>query len=71
MSGVNEIIYKMRPNYCTALGWVAVEIANYVAKGETEFVDRANMMFGYRLAVDSAYIPKKISSTGKVEVMTQ
>lgn len=71
MSGVNDIIYKMRPNYCTALGWVAVEIANYVAKGETEFVDRANTMFGYRLAVDQAYVPKKISSTGTLDVMTQ
>ena len=70
MSGVNDIIYKMRPNYCTALGWVAVEIANYVANGDTEFVDRANTMFGYRLAVDSAYVPKVVSSNGNIEVMT-
>ena len=71
MSGVNDIIYKMRPNYCTALGWVALEIANYVAKGDTEFVDRANTMFGYRLAVDSAYVPKTISTNGNIEIMTQ
>ena len=70
MSGINDILYKMRPNYSTALGWVAVEIANYTAKGETEFVDRANSMFGYRLAVDTAYIPKVISNNGNVEVMT-
>ena len=70
MSGINDILYKMRPNYSTALGWVAVEIANYVAKGETEFVDRANKMMGYRLSVDTAYIPKTISKDKTIEIMT-
>ncbi len=70
MSGINDILYKMRPNYSTALGWVAVEIANYISQGETEFVDRANTMLGYRLAVDTAYIPKTISNNGNFELMT-
>ncbi|MCM1289652.1 MAG: DUF4832 domain-containing protein [Corallococcus sp.] len=69
-SALDDILYKIRPNNTTALGWVAVEMANIVAAGDTDFIDRGNTMMGYRLAVDEALFPKEISAGSKVSVRT-
>lgn len=70
ISAIDDILYKMRPNYSTVLNWVAVDLANIIDSGNTEFIDRANKMFGYRLAVDTAYTPKQVASGSAMEVMT-
>lgn len=69
-SALDDILYKIRPNNTTALGWVAVEMANIVAAGDTDFIDRGNTMMGYRLAVDEALFPKEVSAGSTVTVRT-
>lgn len=69
-SALDDILYKIRPNNTTALGWVAVEMANIVAAGDTDFIDRGNTMMGYRLAVDEALFPKEASAGSTVQVRT-
>lgn len=69
-SALDDILYKIRPNNTTALGWVAVEMANIVAAGDTEFIDRGNTMMGYRLAVDEALFPKEVSAGSTMQVRT-
>lgn len=69
-SALDDILYKIRPNNTTILGWVAVEMANIVAAGDTDFIDRGNTMMGYRLAVDEALFPKEVSAGSAVQVRT-
>ena len=35
MDGINDILYKMRANYSTVLGWVSVELASIIEQGYT------------------------------------
>lgn len=69
-SALDDILYKIRPNNTTALGWVAVEMANIIAAGDTDFIDRGNTMMGYRLAVDEALFPKEASAGSSIQVRT-
>ena len=69
-SALDDILYKIRPNNTTALGWVAVEMANIIAAGDTDFIDRGNTMMGYRLAVDEALFPKEVSAGSSVQIRT-
>lgn len=71
-SALDDILYKMRPNNVTALGWVAVEMANIINYGEEEqaFIDRGNTMMGYRLSVDEARFPTQASAGSTFTVKT-
>ncbi|MEG2158598.1 MAG: DUF4832 domain-containing protein, partial [Clostridia bacterium] len=71
ITGIDDIMYKMRANYCTVLGWVAVELANIVNQGSTEFIDYANTMLGYRLTVDSAKYPTNVSAGSDFTISTE
>ena len=71
MDGINDILYKMRANYSTVLGWVSVELASIIEQGYTEFIDRGNEMFGYRLSVDRAFYPSSAAPGGEITLMTE
>lgn len=69
-SALDDVLYKIRPNNITTLGWVAVEMAYIIAQGDTDFIDRGNTMMGYRLAVDEAVFPEAVSAGGTLDIRT-
>ncbi|MGN1067162.1 MAG: DUF4832 domain-containing protein [Candidatus Fimimonas sp.] len=71
-SALDDILYKIRPNNTTTLGWVAVELAELVNKGEEalEFINRGNTMMGYRLTVDEARFPTQASAGSSFTLKT-
>ncbi len=69
-SALDDMLFKIRPNNATILGWVAVEMANIIAAGDTDFIDRGNEMMGYRLAVDEALFPTEASAGSSFTVRT-
>ena len=69
-SALDDLLFKIRPNNSTTLGWVAVEMANIIARGDTDFIDRGNTMMGYRLAVEEALFPTAVSAGSNFTVRT-
>lgn len=69
-SALDDMLFKIRPNNATILGWVAVEMANIIAAGDTDFIDRGNEMLGYRLSVDEALFPTEVSAGSSFTVRT-
>lgn len=69
-SALDDMLFKIRPNNATILGWVAVEMANIIEAGDTDFIDRGNEMLGYRLAVDEALFPTEVSAGSTFTVRT-
>ncbi len=69
-SALDDVLYKIRPNNTTTLGWVAVEMASIIAAGDFDFIDRGNTMMGYRLAVDEAMFPQSASAGSQISVRT-
>ena len=69
VEGVDDILFKMRSNYCTAMGWANIEVANIVASSGAEVFNRGNEKMGYRLATDFARW-KKFASPGEEITVT-
>lgn len=69
-SALDDILFKIRPNNTTTLGWVAVEMERIISLGDTDFIDRGNEMMGYRLSVDEALFPTAVSSGSTFTVRT-
>lgn len=69
-SALNDLLFKVRPNNSTTLGWVAVEMERIISLGDTDFIDRGNEMMGYRLAVDEALFPTAVSAGSTFTVRT-
>jgi hypothetical protein len=69
IGGIDDILFKMRPNYSTVLGWVNSAVAQIVDDGNSELMQRANEKLGYRLAVDMARIPKEAKQDSTMELM--
>ncbi len=70
MGGINDILFKMRPNYSTVLGWVNMNAAWLIENGYSELFERGNEKMGYRLAVDMARYPKEVAPGNEFTLMT-
>lgn len=69
MGGIDDILFKMRPNYSTVLGWVNSAVAQVVDDGHSELWQRGNEKMGYRLSIDYARIPKQAKQGSELDVM--
>ena len=69
-TALDDLLFKIRPNNSTTLGWVAVELANIVERGDTDYIDRGNTLMGYRLAVEEALFPTAVSAGSNFTVRT-
>lgn len=66
---MNAMIYKMRPNYSTVLGWVPSAVIDQ-AKENHWVLDMGNRWFGYRLVVDKAEFNSEIAPGGTLKLDT-
>ena len=71
MEGINDILFKLRPNGSTVVGWANVNVQDAYDKGAGYIYARGNEKFGYRLAVDKATFPQALKAGGKFQLMTQ
>lgn len=69
IGGIDDILFKMRPNYSTVLGWVNSAVAQVADDGNSELWQRGNEKMGYRLAVDYARIPKQAKQGTELDLM--
>jgi len=69
-AGIDDILFKMRPNYSTVLGWVNQNVEWLVTNGYEELFDRGNEKLGYRLAVDMARYPKTVEANQEFTLLT-
>lgn len=69
IGGIDDILFKMRPNYSTVLGWVNSAVAQVVDDGNSFLWQRGNEKMGYRLAVDYARMPKQIKPGQTMDMM--
>lgn len=68
--GLNDMMFKLRPNYCTVLGWVA-SVTEEVAKNDHWFFDRGNEMMGYRLVINKAEYSAEATPGSTFELKTE
>lgn len=71
VEAVDEIFFKMRANYSTAMGWTNIVVADIVEKGYEAVFNRGNEIMGYRFAVDSARWPQSAAAGTTATVLTQ
>jgi hypothetical protein len=69
LGGIDDILFKMRPNYSTVLGWVNSNVARVVNDGNSILWERGNEKLGYRLAVDEARFPKQAKQDSDMDIM--
>lgn len=69
IGGVDDILFKMRPNYSTVLGWVNSAVAQVADDGNSALWQRGNEKLGYRLAVDYARLPKQAKQGTELNMM--
>lgn len=69
IGGIDDILFKMRPNYSTVLGWVNSAVAQVADDGNSALWQRGNEKMGYRLAVDYARIPKQAKPGTELDLM--
>lgn len=68
--GIDDILFKMKPNYITTLGWVNAEAAKLIKDGYSYLFDRGNEKMGYRLAIDYARYEKQAAPGSEISVLT-
>ncbi len=68
-TATDDMIFKLRPNYATIVGWTAIEAVKVVSN-QTGYVDRTNQKMGYRLAVDKAEYSGGINAGSTLKVRT-
>lgn len=66
---MNAMIYKMRPNYSTVLGWVADAVEQQATENHW-VLDMGNRWFGYRLVVDKAEFNTEVAPGGTLKLDT-
>lgn len=68
--GLNDILFKMHPNYITVLGWTpsAIDIVN--KRGRADYWQRGTEMMGYRLAIDETRYPTNVPSNNSFTLKT-
>ncbi len=71
IEAVEELLFKSRCNYATAMGWVNIEVANIVEAGYEEVFNRGNEKMGYRLKVDMAKYPMQVKQGNTAYVLTK
>ncbi len=71
VEAVDELLFKSRCNYATAMGWVNIEVANIVEAGYEEVFNRGNEKMGYRLKVDKARFKSENAPGETITLMTQ
>ncbi|MDG0888979.1 DUF4832 domain-containing protein [Paracholeplasma manati] len=69
IGGIDDILYKMRPNYSTVLGWVNSAVAQVADDGNSELWQRGNEKLGFRLAVDYARTPRQAKQGTEMDLM--
>jgi hypothetical protein len=67
---VNDLLYSLRPNYSTIVGWTASALNDLIESGETDWLDRGFEMLGYRLNTDTVRYAKKVKAGTSFEFMT-
>jgi hypothetical protein len=67
---LNDMMFKLRPNYCSVLGWVS-SVTKDVAKNDHWFFDRGNEMMGYRLVINKAEYPAQAAQGSTFEIKTE
>lgn len=60
MEATDELLFKSRCNYSTALGWVNTEVVNILESEYADVFDRGNIKMGYRFKIDSAQYPETV-----------
>ena len=60
MEATDELLFKSRCNYSTALGWVNTEVINILESEYADVFDRGNIKMGYRFKIDSAQYPETV-----------
>lgn len=71
IEATEELFFKSRANYATAMGWVNSEVARIIASGYEEVFNRGNELMGYRLKVDSVQYPRGIKPGNTVYVKSK
>lgn len=69
LEAIEEIIFKLRPNYCTVMGWVNIEVARIIDAGDEEVFNRGNQKMGYRFAVDMARYEEAALAGSEISVL--
>ena len=70
VASMDDILFTMRPNYCTVLGWLNSEVARTVEAEGNRLLDRGNEKMGYRFAVDEARYPDTVQKDTAFTVET-
>lgn len=70
VESMDDILFTMRPNYCTVLGWLNSEVARDCEIEGNRLLDRGNEKMGYRFAVDSARYPDTVQAGKAFSVVT-
>ena len=60
MDAINHDIFILRANYSLLLSGVAESLIPAIEEGNTDFIDRANEMLGYRFCVNFIRYPKSV-----------
>lgn len=66
---LNDILFKLSPNFCTVMGWVAPVFKQYLEK-EYPTVEKGERLLGYRLNIEQASFPAAVAPGGKMTVST-
>ncbi len=70
VGSIEDILFTMRPNYCTVLGHINSEVARLIEIEGNRMYDRGNEKLGYRFAVDSARFPNTVQKGKSFTVET-
>lgn len=69
--GIDDILFMLRPNYCTVLGWANINVPKLYELGVDYLYARGNEKFGYRFTVDSFKYPETVKNGEEFTVAMQ
>lgn len=68
VDAVNDMLYKLRANYSTIVGWTTGQYTSFQDEGNLDWLYRGYEMMGYRLSTDYIKYPEsmKVGSTSQI-----
>lgn len=70
MTAVNDMLYSLRCNYSTIIGWTASTLNTLIKEDKVDWLDRGFEKLGYRLCADYARYPTSVSAGNTFQMMT-
>ncbi len=70
MTAVNDMLYSLRCNYSTIIGWTATALNDLIEQDKLDWLDRGFEKLGYRLCADYVRYPASVSAGNTFQIFS-